>query len=149
MSPMTNLRKRTKDESARFEDIMKMFNSISQEELISDQKNFRRKVITEGGSACIANNCLGWIYAATMENMIAFQTQTTARNDQIISIAAAMFLRMVEYNVAPGQDFQIAKRNDDLVHYDKEYKSIVDRSVMYQDYFKRMERWPDLNFVKE
>jgi hypothetical protein len=75
--------------------------------------------------------------------------QYTAKNDQIISTAAAMFLRKVEYKVAPGQDFQTAKRNGDILHYEKNYKSIIERSVLYQDYFKRMNHWPDLNFVNE
>ncbi len=128
-------------------DIVKVFNAMSEEKVIEDHKVFRRKVLTGGGSECIANNCLGWIYAATMENMIAFQAEKRASNDQIISVAAAMFLRMEKYTVMTGETIEIAKRKGDLIHYQKKFQPIIQRSVMYQDYFERMSHWPSLEFV--
>jgi hypothetical protein len=129
--------------------VIQLFHTISEQQ-IGNAKQFRKHVITQkGGSAIIAKKCLGWVYAATMENMIAFQARAVTDSDQIITVAAAMFLRQVDFEVPEGESFETHKTNEDFLYYEKNYKPIIERSVMYQDYFMRMNcTWPDLAFVK-
>jgi hypothetical protein len=128
-------------------EIVTLFEAASKIGNIHDSKLFRREMICNGGQKSMATKGLGWVYAATLENMLAFQAVKNTCQNQIIAVAAAMFIREVEFTLKPGESFEIVKTTCDRLYYQKHYKLIIVRSVLYQDYYVRMNCWPDLDFV--
>jgi len=128
-------------------EIVTMFVAASKAGHINDSKLFRREMISNGGQRSMATKRLGWVYAATLENMLAFQAVKSTCVNQIIAVAAAMFIRAPDFVLKKGESFEIIKTQRDRSYYDKHYKLIIVRSVLYQDYYIRMNSWPDLDFV--